>query len=41
MSESKKEVIMRLLLAEDEEDLSRVLVEGVKHYNNSWDAAYD
>lgn len=41
MSESKKEVIMRLLLAEDEEDLSRALVAVLKHNNYSVDAVYD
>lgn len=32
---------MRLLLAEDEEDLSRALVTVLKHNNYSVDAVYD
>lgn len=32
---------MRLLLAEDEEDLSRALVAVLKHNNYSVDAVYD
>ncbi len=41
MSLCRKEVIMRVLLCEDEKELSCALVKILKHYNYSVDAVYD